>query len=147
MSLFPGVQTGASPGLFFDRKEGHQFRALTSPGGGYYWNPNFMAVIRRCPELARFLPSAEFTDSANRVFFTRYHGEEELLTKTVALSEQGVGMPETDYKELQDALAKFKEMAIDPALTPDESRFVTDFRLPDRVQFPGAYRVLRTPWY
>ncbi len=147
MSLFPGVQTGASPGLFFDRKEGHQFRALTSHGGGYYWKPNFMAVIRRCPELARFLPSAEFTDSANRVFFTRYQGEEELLTKTVALSEQGVELPEADYKELQDALAKFKEMAADPALTPDESRFVTDFRLPDRVQFPGAYRVLRTPWY
>lgn len=106
-----------------------------------------MAVIRRCPELAYFLPTAEFSDAGSRVLFTRFSGNDELLTKTVGFDEQGVKMPESTYAKLQEALAKFKSMAGDSGLTPDEARFVAEFRLPDRHQFPGAYRILKTKWY
>ena len=106
-----------------------------------------MAVVRRCQDLTYFLPSAEFSDAGSRVLFTRFSGNDELLTKTVGLDEQGVKMPESTYAKLQEALAKFKSMAGDAGLTPDESRFIAEFRLPDRNQFPGAYRILKTSWY
>jgi hypothetical protein len=147
MSLTPQIQQAPLPGLVFDRGQGHQFRPLTSPSGDFYWKPNLMAVVRRCVDLAYFLPSAEFSDAGAKVTFTRFSGNEELLTKTVGLDESGVKMPESTYAKLQDALAKFKAMANDPGLTPDESRFVTEFKLPDRHQFPGAYRILKTSWY
>jgi hypothetical protein len=133
--------------LVFDRNLAHQFKVLTSPAGDYYWKPHLMAVIRRCPELAYFLPTAEFSDAGARVIFTRFSGNDELLTKTVGLDEQGVRMPESTYAKLQEALAKFKSMSGDAGLTPDESRFIAEFRLPDRNQFPGAYRILKTSWY
>lgn len=147
MSLTPQIQQAPLPGLVFDRGQGHQYRPLTSPSGDFYWKPNLMTVVRRCADLAYFLPSAEFSDAGAKVTFTRFSGNEELLTKTVGLDEPGVKMPESTYAKLQDALAKFKAMANDPGLTPDESRFVTEFRLPDRQQFPAAYRVLKTNWY
>jgi hypothetical protein len=106
-----------------------------------------MAVVRRCQDLTYFLPSAEFSDAGSRVLFTRFSGNDELLTKTVGLDEQGIKMPESTYAKLQEALAKFKSMAGDAGLTPDESRFIAEFRLPDRNQFPGAYRILKTSWY
>ena len=147
MSLTPQIQQAPVPGLVFDRGQGHHFRPLTSPSGDFYWKPNLMAVVRRCADLAYFLPSAEFSDAGGKVTFTRFSGNEELLTKTVGLDEPGVKMPESTYAKLQDALAKFKAMANDPGLTPDESRFITEFKLPDRHQFPGAYRILKTSWY
>ncbi len=106
-----------------------------------------MAVVRRCAELAYFLPSAEFSEAGGKVVFARYSGNDELLTKTVGLDEPGVKMPESTYAKLQDALVKFKSMAGDSGLTPDESRFIAEFKLPDRNQFPGAYRILKTSWY
>ena len=147
MSLSPRVQQSPVPGLVFDRNLDHQFKALTSPAGDYYWKPHLMAVVRRCQDLTYFLPSAEFSDAGSRVLFTRFSGNDELLTKTVGLDEQGVKMPESTYAKLQEALAKFKSMAGDAGLTPDESRFIAEFRLPDRNQFPGAYRILKTSWY
>lgn len=147
MSLSPLVQNSPVPGLVFDRSQGHQFRPLTSPSGDFYWKPNLMAVVRRCADLAYFLPSAEFSDAGGKVTFTRFSGNDELLTKTVGLDEAGVKMPGSTYSKLQEALAKFKAMANDPDLTPDEARFVSEFKLPDRQQFPGAYRVLKTSWY
>jgi hypothetical protein len=147
MSLSPQIQQAPVPGLVFDRAQGHQFRPLTSPSGEFYWKPNLMAVVRRCADLAYFLPGAEFSDAGCRVVYTRYSGNDELLTKTVGLDEPGVKMPESTYNKLMDALAKFKAMANDAGLTPDESRFITDFKLPDRHQFPGAYRILKTSWY
>ena len=106
-----------------------------------------MAVVRRCQDLTYFLPSAEFSDAGSRVLFTRFSGDDELLTKTVGLDEQGVKMPESTYAKLQEALAKFKAMANDAGLTPDESRFISEFKLPDRHQFPAAFRILKTSWY
>jgi hypothetical protein len=147
MSLSPQIQQSPVPGLVFDRAQGHQFRPLTSPSGDFYWKPNLMAVVRRCADLAYFLPGAEFSDAGCRVVYTRYSGNDELLTKTLGLDEPGVKMPESTYNKLMDALAKFKAMANDAGLTPDESRFITDFKLPDRHQFPGAYRILKTSWY
>lgn len=147
MSLSPRVQQSPVPGLVFDRNLDHQFKALTSPAGDYYWKPHLMAVVRRCQDLTYFLPSAEFSDAGSRVLFTRFSGNDELLTKTVGLDEQGVKMPESTYAKLQEALAKFKSMAGDSGLTPDESRFIAEFKLPDRNQFPGAYRILKTSWY
>lgn len=147
MSLSPRIQQSPVPGLVFDRNLDHQFKALTSPAGDYYWKPHLMAVIRRCPEFAYFLPTAEFSDAGSRVLFTRFSGNDELLTKTVGLDEQGVKMPESTYAKLKEALTKFKSMAGDSGLTPDESRFIAEFRLPDRNQFPGAYRILKTSWY
>jgi hypothetical protein len=147
MSLSPRVQQSPVPGLVFDRSLDHQFKALTSPAGDYYWKPHLMAVVRRCQELAYFLPSAEFSDGGSRVLFTRFSGNDEMLTKTVGLDQQGVIMPEPTYTKLQEALVKFKSMAGDSGLTPDEARFISDFRLPDRNQFPGAYRILKTNWY
>jgi hypothetical protein len=147
MSLSPQIQQAPVQGLVFDRAQGHQFRPLTSPSGDFYWKPNLMAVVRRCADLAYFLPGAEFSDAGCRVVYTRYSGNDELLTKTVGLEEPGVKMPESTYNKLMDALAKFKAMANDPGLTPDESRFIAEFRLPDRHQFPGAYRILKTSWY
>jgi hypothetical protein len=147
MSLSPQIQQAPVPGLVFDRAQGHQFRPLTSPSGDFYWKPNLMAVVRRCADLAYFLPGAEFSDAGCRVVYTRYSGNDELLTKTLGLDEPGVKMPESTYNKLMDALAKFKAMANDAGLTPDESRFITDFKLPDRHQFPGAYRILKTSWY
>jgi hypothetical protein len=147
MSLSPQIQQAPVPGLVFDRAQGHQFRPLTSPSGDFYWKPNLMTVVRRCADLAYFLPGAEFSDAGCRVVYTRYSGNDELLTKTVGLDEQGVKMPESTYAHLQEALAKFKSMAGDAGLTPDEARFIADFRLPDRNQFPGAYRILKTSWY
>jgi hypothetical protein len=147
MSLSPQIQQAPVPGLVFDRAQGHQFRPLTSSSGDFYWKPNLMAVVRRCADLAYFLPGAEFSDAGCRVVYTRYSGNDELLTKTVGLDEPGVKMPESTYNKLMDALAKFKAMANDAGLTPDESRFITDFKLPDRHQFPGAYRILKTSWY
>ena len=147
MSLSPQIQQAPVPGLVFDRGQGHQFRPLTSPSGDFYWKPNLMAVVRRCADLAYFLPGAEFSDAGCRVVYTRYSGNDELLTKTVGLDEPGVKMPESSYNKLMDALAKFKAMANDAGLTPDEARFITEFKLPDRHQFPGAYRILKTSWY
>lgn len=147
MSLSPQVQQAPVPGLIFDRGQGHQFRPLTSPSGDFYWKPNLMAVVRRCADLAYFLPGAEFSDAGAKVVFTRFSGNDELLTKTVGLDEPGVKMPESTYNKMQEALAKFKAMANDPGFTPDESRFISEFRLPDRHQFPGAYRILKTSWY
>jgi hypothetical protein len=147
MALVPEIQRSPVAGLVFDRSLGHQFKALTSPAGEYYWKPHLMALLRRCPNLAYFLPSAEFCDSGARVLFTRFSGNDELLTKTVGLDEPGVKLPESAYSKLQDALAEFKSMAGGPGLTPEESRFISEFRLPDRQQFPGAYRVLKTSWY
>ena len=147
MSLSPQIQQAPVPGLVFDRAQGHQFRPLTSPSGDFYWKPNLMAVVRRCADLAYFLPGAEFGDAGCRVVYTRYSGNDELLTKTVGLDEPGVKMPESSYNKLMDALAKFKAMANDAGLTPDESRFIAEFKLPDRNQFPGAYRILKTSWY
>lgn len=147
MALVPEIQRSPVAGLVFDRNLGHQFKALTSPSGEFYWKPHLMALIRRCPNLAYFLPSAEFCDSGARVLFTRFSGNDELLTKTVGLDEPGVKLPESAYSKLQDALAEFKSMAGGPGLTPEESRFISEFRLPDRKQFPGAYRVLKTSWY
>lgn len=147
MSLSPRVQQSPVPGLVFDRNLDHQFKALTSPAGDYYWKPHLMAVIRRCPELAYFLPTAEFSDAGSRVLFTRFSGNDELLTKTVGLDQQGVKMPDSTFAKLQEALTKFKSMTGDAGLTPDESRFIAEFRLPDRNQFPGAYRILKTSWY
>ena len=147
MSLTPQIQQSPVPGLVFDRGQGHLFRPLTSPSGDFYWKPNLMAVVRRCADLAYFLPSAEFSDAGGKVTFTRFSGNEELLTKTVGSDEPGVKMPESTYAKLQEALAKFKAMANDAGLTPDESRFISEFKLPDRHQFPGAYRILKTSWY
>ena len=147
MALVPEIQRSPVAGLVFDRSLGHQFKALTSPAGEYYWKPHLMALLRRCPNLAYFLPSAEFCDSGARVLFTRFSGNDELLTKTVGLDEPGVKLPESAYSKLQDALSEFKSMAGGPGLTPEESRFISEFRLPDRQQFPGAYRVLKTNWY
>lgn len=147
MSLSPQIQQSPVPGLVFNRAQGRQFRPLTSPSGDFYWKPNLMAVVRRCADLAYFLPGAEFSDAGCRVVYTRYSGNDELLTKTVGLDEPGVKMPESTYNKLKDALAKFKAMANDAGLTPDESRFITEFKLPDRHQFPGAYRILKTSWY
>ena len=147
MGLAPQIQLTPVAGLVFDRSLGHQFKALTSPSGDYYWKPHLMALIRRCPNLAYFLPSAEFCDSGARVLFTRFSGNDELLTKTIGLDEPGVKLPESAYAKLQAALVEFKSMAGAPGLTPEESRFISDFRLPDRQQFPGAYRVLKTKWY
>ena len=147
MSMSPQIQQTPVPGLVFDRAEGHQFRPLTSPSGDFYWKPNLMAVLRRCADLAYFLPGAEFSDAGCRVVYSRYSGNDELLTKTVGLDEPGIKMPESTYNKLVEALAKFKAMANDPGLTPDESRFVAEFKLPDRHQFPGAYRILKTSWY
>lgn len=147
MALSPEIQRSPVAGLLFDRSRGHQFKALTSPSGDYYWKPHLMALLRRCPNLAYFLPSAEFSDSGGRVLFTRFSGSDELLSQTVGLEEPGVKLPESAYAKLQDALTEFKAMAGGPGLTPEESRFISDFRLPDRQQFPGAYRVLKTKWY
>jgi hypothetical protein len=147
MALIPEIQRTPVAGLVFDRSLGHQFKALTSPSGEYYWKPHLMALLRRCPNLAYFLPSAEFCDSGAKVLFTRFSGNDELLTKTVGLDEPGVKLPESAYSKLQDALAEFKSMAGGPGLTPEESRFISEFRLPDRQQFPAAYRVLKTSWY
>jgi hypothetical protein len=38
-------------------------------------------------------------------------------------------------------------MANDETLSPDEARFIDEFKLPDRHRFPGAYRILKTNWY
>ena len=147
MSLSPQTQQAPVPGLVFDRAQGHQFRPLTSPSGDFYWKPNLMAVVRRCADLAYFLPGAEFSDAGSRVVYARYSGNDELLTKTFGLDELGVKMPESTYNKLMDALAKFKAMANDAGLTPDESRFISEFKLPDRHQFPAAFRILKTSWY
>ena len=147
MALIPEIQRTPVAGLVFDRSLGHQFKALTSPSGDYYWKPHLIALLRRCPNLAYFLPNAEFSDSGGRVLFTRFSGNDELLTKTVGLDEPGVKLPESAYSKLQDALAEFKSLAGGPGLIPEESRFISEFRLPDRQQFPGAYRVLKTNWY
>lgn len=135
------------PGLVFDRSKGHQFKVLSSPSGDFYLNPNLMAVVRRCQKLAYFLPSAELSDACGKVVFTRYSGDNELLTKTLGLDEPGAVMPESAYSRLQEAMVIFKAMANDVDLTPDESRFIADFKLPDRRQFPAAYRILKTSWY
>ena len=147
MTLSPEIQRSPVAGLLFDRNLGHQFKALTSPSGDYYWKPHLMALLRRCPNLAYFLPNAEFSDSGCRVLFTRFSGNDELLSLTVGLEDPGVKLPESAYAKLQDALTEFKAMAAGPGLTPEESRFISEFRLPDRQQFPGAYRVLKTNWY
>lgn len=147
MALTPEIQRTPVAGLLFDRSLGHQFKVLTSPSGDYYWKPHLMALLRRCPNLAYFLPGAEFSDSGSKVLFTRFSGNDELLTKTVGLDEPGVKLPESAYSKLQGALAEFKASAGDAGLTPEESRFIAEFRLPDRQQFPGAYRVLKTKWY
>jgi len=147
MSLAPSIQQSPIPGLVFDRSQGHQFKALTSSWGCFYWKPELMGLIRRCQELAYFLPIADFSDSGGRVVFTRYSGNDELLTKTIGFDQPGVKMPESVYAKLQEALAKFKAMANDATLSPDEARFIAEFKLPDRHRFPGAYRILKTNWY
>ena len=147
MTLSPEIQRSPVAGLLFDRNLGHQFKALTSPSGDYYWKPHLMALLRRCPNLAYFLPNAEFSDSGGRVLFTRFSGNDELLSLTVGLEDPGVKLPESAHAKLQDALTEFKAMAAGPGLTPEESRFISEFRLPDRQQFPGAYRVLKTKWF
>ena len=86
MALVPEIQRSPVAGLVFDRSLGHQFKALTSPAGEYYWKPHLMALLRRCPNLAYFLPSAEFCDSGARVLFTRFSGNDAHGTAGIILS-------------------------------------------------------------
>jgi len=135
------------PGLVFDRALGHDFKPCLTSSGQMFWASHLMALIRRCPELAIFLPAAEFTNGGGKVIFSRYSGDEELLSQTVALGEGGATMPEAAFQKLQAGLAKFKELATQPGLNPDEARFIQEFKLPDSNGFPSAYRILKAPWY
>lgn len=115
--------------------------------GGEFWEPETQRLLLSFPGLARFLPRVETSprfpllkgEKLQTALFQLMDGRRELMSQSIARGFADI--PAAEIAALQEVLREVVSRSKTSECDPNARRIIEEFRLPDPVTTPEAYRV------